>query len=55
MSVASRGVCESVAVALQVVNAAWFMAALLHDAPLHLELAAARPSPPQPLLLPGPF
>lgn len=46
---------ESVAVSLQVVNAAWLMAALLHDASLHLGLFVARQSPPQPLLLSGPF
>lgn len=46
---------KSVAVALQVVNAAWLMAALLHDASLHLGLLAARQSLPQPLLLSGPF
>lgn len=46
---------ESVAVALQVVNAAWLMTALLHDTSLHLGLIMARKSLPQPLLLSGPF
>lgn len=46
---------ESVAVALQVVNAARVVAALLHDASLHFGLVAARQSPPQSLLLSGPF
>lgn len=45
----------SVAVVLQVVNAARLVAALLHDASLHLGLVTGRQNPPQPLLHSGPF
>lgn len=45
----------SVAVALQVVNAARLMAALLHDASLHLGLIVVRQDPPQTLLLSSSF
>lgn len=46
---------ESVAVALQVVNAARLMAALLHNPSFHLRFITARLIPPLPLLLSGHF
>ena len=51
-----RTSAPSVAVALQVIQAAGLVATLLHDAPLHLGLVAAllRRSLPQPGLQPAP-